>query len=56
MSGMFSRCAQTTVGTPSASKPVTTLASRGCIVRSSEEESGTMKAGSTWTGAPMWAA
>ena len=52
---MFSRCAQTTVGTPSASRPVTASASPGRGLRSFSDgdESGTRKAGSIWTGAPM---
>jgi hypothetical protein len=55
MSGMFSRCPQTTVGTPSASRLVTASASPGRMGRfpSGPERSGTMNAGSIWTGAPM---
>jgi hypothetical protein len=55
---MFSRCAQTRVGTPSVSNPVTASArpGRGAWSWPGPAGSGLMKAGSIWTGAPMWPA
>jgi hypothetical protein len=53
---MFSRCAQTRVGTPSVSNPVTASARPGRGDRSGPDGAGLMNAGSTWTGAPMWPA
>jgi hypothetical protein len=55
---MFSRCAQTRVGTPSVSNAVTASArpGRGAWSWPGPGAAGLMNAGSIWTGAPMWPA
>jgi hypothetical protein len=58
MSGMFSRCAQTRVGTPSVSNLVTASArpARWAWAWPGPDGAGLVKAGSICTGAPMWPA